>query len=141
MAISTKLEMRQGQQLVMTPQLQQAIRLLQFSNLELSQFIAGELERNPLLEIEDGPAETPTPAAEHDASESADGSAEGGDSDEWLDLDKPTAADATDSFDTEYENVYPDGAPSDGPDPNGSQWSQVKQRGSSFDDDEANLEA
>jgi len=35
MALSAKLEMRQGQQLVMTPQLQQAIRLLQLSNLEL----------------------------------------------------------------------------------------------------------
>ncbi|MEO1711652.1 MAG: hypothetical protein AAFR70_15465, partial [Pseudomonadota bacterium] len=36
MSFSAKLEMRQGQQLVMTPQLQQAIRLLQLSNIELS---------------------------------------------------------------------------------------------------------
>ncbi|HRY08250.1 MAG TPA: RNA polymerase factor sigma-54 [Hyphomicrobiaceae bacterium] len=50
MALTTKLELRQSQQLVMTPQLQQAIRLLQFSNLELSQFVETELERNPLLE-------------------------------------------------------------------------------------------
>ncbi len=50
MALSAKLELRQGQQLVMTPQLQQAIRLLQLSNLELTEFVDTELERNPLLE-------------------------------------------------------------------------------------------
>ncbi len=54
MALTTRLEMRQGQQLVMTPQLQQAIKLLQYSNLELTQFVEGELERNPLLEREEG---------------------------------------------------------------------------------------
>ncbi len=42
--------MRQGQSLVMTPQLLQAIKLLQFSNVELSAFVEEELERNPLLE-------------------------------------------------------------------------------------------
>ena len=50
MALSTKLVMRQGQSLVMTPQLLQAIKLLQFSNLELASFVQEELERNPLLE-------------------------------------------------------------------------------------------
>lgn len=50
MAISTRLVMRQGQSLVMTPQLLQAIKLLQLSNLELSAFVEQELERNPLLE-------------------------------------------------------------------------------------------
>jgi RNA polymerase sigma-54 factor len=54
MAISTKLMMRQGQALVMTPQLLQAIKLLQFSNLELNAFLSEELERNPLLEAQDG---------------------------------------------------------------------------------------
>jgi RNA polymerase sigma-54 factor len=57
MVLSQKLELRQGQQLVMTPQLQQAIRLLQLSNLELCSFIESELERNPLLEREEGPRE------------------------------------------------------------------------------------
>jgi RNA polymerase sigma-54 factor len=42
--------MRQGQSLVMTPQLQQAIKLLQLSNIELCAFVEEELERNPLLE-------------------------------------------------------------------------------------------
>jgi len=50
MALTTKLIMRQGQSLVMTPQLLQAIKLLQFSNLELAAFVQEELERNPLLE-------------------------------------------------------------------------------------------
>jgi len=50
MAISAKLQQRQSQSLVMTPQLMQSIKLLQYSNLELQQFIAGELEKNPILE-------------------------------------------------------------------------------------------
>ena len=52
MAIGQRLEIRQGQALVMTPQLQQAIKLLQLSNLELQSYVEDELERNPLLERE-----------------------------------------------------------------------------------------
>src|SRR5262249_46098590 len=50
MALSQRLDLRQTQALVMTPQLQQAIKLLQLSNLELSLYVEGELEQNPLLE-------------------------------------------------------------------------------------------
>jgi len=50
MALAPRLDLRQSQSLVMTPQLQQAIKLLALSNLELEAFIGGELERNPLLE-------------------------------------------------------------------------------------------
>src|SRR5579872_4322682 len=50
MALTQRLELRQGQSLVMTPQLQQAIKLLQLSNLELAVYVEQELERNPLLE-------------------------------------------------------------------------------------------
>ncbi len=50
MALNQRLEIRQGQSLVMTPQLQQAIKLLQMSNIELQAFVDAELERNPLLE-------------------------------------------------------------------------------------------
>ena len=49
MALSPRLELRQGQGLVITPQLQQAIKLLQLSNLELDAYVDAELERNPLL--------------------------------------------------------------------------------------------
>lgn len=51
--ISQKLDIRQSQSLVMTPQLQQAIKLLQLNNVELSEFIEEELEKNPLLEKAD----------------------------------------------------------------------------------------
>lgn len=47
---SQKLDLRQSQQLVMTPQLQQAIKLLQLNNVELNEFVEEELEKNPLLE-------------------------------------------------------------------------------------------
>jgi RNA polymerase sigma-54 factor len=50
MALGQRLEVRQGQALVMTPQLQQAIKLLQMSNFELSAYVEDELLRNPLLE-------------------------------------------------------------------------------------------
>lgn len=57
MALSAKLQMRQSQSLVMTPQLLQSIRLLQFSHLELASFIAREMESNPLLELADADSE------------------------------------------------------------------------------------
>lgn len=57
MAMGPKLDLRQTQGLVMTPQLQQAIKLLQLSNLELAEFLKEELEKNPLLEAEDGSAQ------------------------------------------------------------------------------------
>src|ERR1700709_2560462 len=53
MALSQRLEFRQAQSLVMTPQLMQAIKLLQLSNLDLVAFVEDELERNPLLERAD----------------------------------------------------------------------------------------
>src|SRR5687768_4210442 len=65
MALSQRLEIRQGQALVMTPQLMQAIKLLQLSSLDLTAYVEAELEHNPLLER----------GAENDA-EPADGAAE-----------------------------------------------------------------
>jgi len=56
MSAYQRLDMRQGQSLVMTPQLQQAIKLLQLSNIELAEFVAEEIERNPLLERIDNAA-------------------------------------------------------------------------------------
>src|SRR6516225_2491417 len=47
---SQRLEPRLSQALIMTPQLQQAIKMLQLSNLELTDFINGEIQQNPLLE-------------------------------------------------------------------------------------------
>ncbi len=68
MALGARLEIRQGQGLVITPQLQQAIKLLQLSNLELEGYIEGELEKNPLLAREEPEA----PDAEPVAAETAD---------------------------------------------------------------------
>src|ERR1700760_1939273 len=51
--VGQRLEIRQGQSLVMTPQLQQAIKLLQLSNIELAEYCEAELERNPLLDRDD----------------------------------------------------------------------------------------
>jgi len=69
MALGPRLDLRQSQQLVMTPQLQQAIRLLALSNLEVEAFIGEELERNPLLEAssDEGDAREGTDAASADA--------------------------------------------------------------------------
>ncbi len=55
MAIAPRLDLRQSQTLVMTPQLRQAIKLLQFSNIEVNSFVEEELERNPLLERDEAP--------------------------------------------------------------------------------------
>ena len=54
--VGQRLEIRQGQSLVMTPQLQQAIKLLQLSNIELAEYCEAELEKNPLLERDDAAA-------------------------------------------------------------------------------------
>src|SRR6201747_2547242 len=71
--ISQRLDLRQSQNLVMTPQLQQAIKLLQLSNVELAEYIESELAQNPLLEkadaegakVEDS-AEAPAPGDDRD---------------------------------------------------------------------------
>jgi RNA polymerase sigma-54 factor len=101
MALSPKLEMRQGQQLVLTPQLQQAIKLLQLSNLELSAFVEAELERNPLLERDERSDASDAPEVrEFDAPPAA--SLEVSSSESWLDLSAPRV-DAVAVLDTEPE--------------------------------------
>lgn len=49
MALTPKIEIKQSQSLLMTPQLRQAINLLQMSNLELGELVSKELETNPFL--------------------------------------------------------------------------------------------
>src|SRR4051794_9571436 len=72
MALSPKLSLRQTTALVMTPRLQQAIRLLQLSNLELAAYIEEELAQNPLLEREDGLGEGAGESADPDFSGTGD---------------------------------------------------------------------
>ena len=67
MAIGPRLDLRQSQSLVMTPQLQQAIKLLALSNLEIEAFIGDALDANPLLELGDGvPIEAAAAVSEPD---------------------------------------------------------------------------
>ena len=92
MALSARLEMRQGLGLVITPQLQQAIKMLQLSSVELDAYIEGELERNPLLQREESDGEAPG------ASESASADAGGADAPETP-LDRMTNEGAGESLD------------------------------------------
>ncbi len=136
MALTQRLELRQGQSLVMTPQLQQAIKLLQMSNLEVQQFVEQELERNPLLERDDGtasqevkpeaPAPSETPLA---LSETA------------------PPADAAEALSTDYENVYAEDSACDRAEPAAheaapSTYADLKSGTSRSDSDDAlSLEA
>src|SRR6185437_10033153 len=129
MAITTKLELRQTHSLVMTPQLQQAIKLLQLSNMELASFVEAELERNPLLERvepdetaavagepasepaatpskEEGERQESAPQGEGAGAESESGPGDGDDGD-WVNLDGAGAS-RSDDLDAEPQDVFPD---------------------------------
>jgi RNA polymerase sigma-54 factor len=69
MALTQRLQIRQTQALVMTPQLMQAIKLLQLSNLDLAAYVEAELERNPLL---DRGADNEAPASDAEGAASAE---------------------------------------------------------------------
>ena len=141
MAITTKLELRQSQQLVMTPQLQQAIKLLQLSNLELNEFVDAELERNPLLERDEEHA----PAADATAEKSSDNDGDdGADFDDAPDSATEMLADTTSSLsdlDADRDVVY--GEENAGDVASllaGSSWAGVGQSGNQGDGD-ADLES
>lgn len=140
MTLTAKLELRQGQQLVMTPQLQQAIRLLQLSNMELGQFVETELERNPLLEIDEAPEGAARSEGEPDPPGEGPTDSRSASEDEWLDLGKPVT-EAGGGLDVEdYVNDGDGSAPSGGGDPD-SGWANLRQRANSLPGDEVNPEA
>ena len=109
MALTQKLLIRQSQALVMTPQLMQAIKLLQLSNLDLTAYVENELERNPLLERGNDGDDAP-------AGEGADAAAAGGEiaagepqSSDWLGEELETSRAAIEErLDTNLDNVFPD---------------------------------
>ena len=114
MALVPRLDLRQSQSLVMTPQLQQAIKLLQMSTMELSEFITQELEQNPMLEREEANRrdDTDEPDVLH-PDEIADGELEGVDSSDLAALSDmnfeaptPTELSADSGLDVDYENIY-----------------------------------
>jgi len=131
MALTPRLDLRQSQSLVMTPQLQQAIKLLQLSNLELTAFIEQELERNPLLEREDGERGEPEAAPEPEMQQET--------SEEPM-LDGMTQSSAEDGMDVDYDNLYNNDSAADGL--GGEAFGQWGQSGGhhGFDDGENNLE-
>lgn len=108
MALGPKLQQRQSQSLVMTPQLQQAIKLLQLNNIELSAFIEEQLEKNPLLERGSG-----TDNRRDEASASSnETSLDQGSASEGLKLDG-TGADASQSFDAPDHAVDSEAGPAE----------------------------
>jgi RNA polymerase sigma-54 factor len=105
MALSQRLEVRQSQALVMTPQLMQAIKLLQLSSLDLAAYVDGELERNPLLERagEDEVGSASDTQASAPESEDNSGGAD------WIYADLETSRISIEQgLGTELENVFPD---------------------------------
>ena len=130
MALTQRLEFRQSQSLVMTPQLMQAIKLLQLSNLDLSAFVEEELERNPLLERASDNSEPPVTGEQNpervefaDSDEGAaghgedppagpadlvSGSADGFESvqEDWLSRDLGTRVEIEQTLDTGLDNVF-----------------------------------
>ena len=106
MSMAPQLTMRQGQSLVMTPQLLQSIRLLQLSQLELDRFIESEIEKNPLLKREDDASALPdadywTASSEPEVAQKLDTNAVSAE----LDVSAERLAD---KLDTPLENVFPD---------------------------------
>lgn len=100
------LQLRLGQQLTMTPQLQQAIRLLQLSTLDLQQEIQEALESNPMLEMEDSFDTAPNSNSEFE------------DSDYTRQLEVPADPDggSVDSFSEHYKESYSESSNSSGDD-------------------------
>jgi RNA polymerase sigma-54 factor len=138
MALGQRLELKQGQGLVITPQLQQAIKLLQLSNLELEAVIETELERNPLLQRDD--SDPASESSEPDRAKESDT----GDTRELELGDRDTLA-ANSDLDASASDVYGDDEPvvrqrdsvvSDSNEGPVVDWSKAGKGGGSFDGDE-----
>ena len=140
MALTQRLQIRQSQALVMTPQLMQAIKLLQLSNLDLVAYVEAELERNPLL---DRSAEDERAPAEAGAEPTPDQTPMAGDG--WNAGETEASHNRIeDALDARTEDVFPDHAevarPRAAEGPAGySEWATVGTGGR--DDGEYNLEA
>ena len=143
MALTQRLEFRQSQALVMTPQLMQAIKLLQLSNLDLAAYVEEELERNPLLERaadDDGPVAEPPAPAEGDSAPAASDA-------DWMADNLEVSRDAMeDQLGTRLDNVFPEdpnaaagGARADDTTAAYSEWASVGSGGR--ENGEYNLEA
>lgn len=142
MSIGPKLMMRQSQSLVMTPQLLQAIKLLQFSSLELQSYVEAELEKNPLLERD--PRADEAPIAPDDAP--IDTTALNAEPGDWAREDMPAdRATLERETGTDFENSFPDEAVANQALPQAESpfWnlSGGSGKGASLNEDDPNLEA
>jgi RNA polymerase sigma-54 factor len=142
MALTPRLELRQGQHLVMTPQLQQAIKLLQLSNLDLAVYVDQELERNPLLERPETDPESHING--HDAPP-AEANGDGNVIATDQKLSSEDVGTAAAELDTDYSNLYADDTKVDRdnatPPQDLGSWANTRTSGGSFDDGEGSLEA
>jgi len=111
MALGPRLDLRQSQTLVMTPQLRQAIQLLQYSNVEVTTFVEQELERNPLLERDEA-ADAPIGerAALDQVGSRTDGPADSSDAARADSLPSESAS----PLDSVHAEDYDPGGPADG---------------------------
>jgi RNA polymerase sigma-54 factor len=103
MALSTKLQLRQSQSLVMTPQLMQSIKLLQMTHIELERFVEEEIERNPLIER----AESREDAAA-DRMRKGEAAETAGDDQFATEQPQWSAEAMAEKLDASLENVFPD---------------------------------
>jgi RNA polymerase sigma-54 factor len=148
MIMRQRLEIRHSQALVMTPQLMQAIKLLQLSNLDLAAYVEGELERNPLLDHASDEQGDTARGVEADGGEPNGADTESVPAD-WIGEELETSRTSLeDRLGTGLDNVFPDdasvsapAAPPAGADATGpySEWSSVGTGGRPNDD--YNLEA
>lgn len=112
MALTPRLELKLSQTLVMTPQLQQAIKLLQLSSLELASYVEAELEQNPLLERDERENDNQREAdrevvAEADPAEQSDtGEVPDGPDSAELSVAETMPAEGDSPLDADFENVY-----------------------------------
>lgn len=145
MALSQRLDLRQSQTLVMTPQLQQAIKLLQLSNMELSEFIDREVEQNPLLERADGPGGggdgDSGPSMEGEAPPPPEPEVRPRDTLDFTNAETmPSAGEGP--LDTDFENVWTNGSAAENSMGDGEtlgQWTGTGGR-TGFDESDPNLE-
>jgi len=107
MALTPRLILRQGQALVMTPQLQQAIKLLQMSSIELTAYVESEIEQNPLLERDDASDDDGADAGPAAEGAAAEPSSSDGDTAEEERRD--IGADAADAAETWHEEAGREG--------------------------------
>lgn len=105
MGFSQKLAMRQGQALVMTPQLSQSIKLLALSNIELAAFVENELERNPFLENDNADSSSIAKPNGDGANEASPEAIRDLTSNAQLET---SAQSISENLGTSIENVYPD---------------------------------